>query len=178
LYRWKLGTAFQMGILPTVGFNVENFEYAPNCDLRLWDIGTHRVDNHEPDDGCYSEPPMYIDAHGVVFVLDATRTGAQEQEAQARALQRALEQPSNVFGAHATHSRAPGFVLLVWNKVERPLALSAQAASDHPAVALLQSTGCPHEVVRCSVMTGEGVLSAFKALVRLDRAAIRSKSSV
>ena len=110
-------------------------------------------------------PPIV--AHGIVLVMDATRSASQEQLAQAQALRHALERPQAVFGSYA-NGESPGYVLLPWNKIELPHALPAREMLSHPTVALLRQHGCRFEMARCSVMTGDGVHSAFRTLAKLD----------
>ena len=123
------------------------------------------------EDGETSDAPLFSavllndDDHSYFYVVEMLVRLFFISPAQA--LRHALERPHAVFGRYA-NGESPGYVLLLWNKIELPHVLPAREILSHPTVALLRQHGCRFEMARCSVMTGDGVHSAFRTLAELD----------
>lgn len=142
LYKIKLGEL--VNTIPTIGFNVETFQYG-NIQFTAWDIGgqakiralwQHYISNND----------------AIIFVVDAADLERIDEAKQALHLIFEAEELANT-------------KLLVYaNKQDQPGALTAEALRDR--MELAEVTTNPTHVQPCVATTGDGIYEGLDWLTK------------
>lgn len=143
LYKLKLNKIRTTG--PTVGFNVETFQYK-NVKFNMWDVGGQ--DRLRPLWRHY-----FPKTNALIYVIDSSdKKRLQESKIQ---LEKVLRELQNV-------SSAQGFVLLVFaNKQDLPGALSPKEISNTLDLKNILTPDQLYAVMGTNALTGQGLIEGL-----------------